>query len=43
MQHQEMGAVGEQTGATTVSSWSFWFRFTYLPPAVLVGCEARMS
>ena len=43
MNHHRPEAVEEQAGATTVTSWSFWFGFTYLPPALLVGYEARMS
>jgi hypothetical protein len=35
-------AIKSNMSATT-SSWSYWFVFTYLPPASLVGREAVMS
>ena len=36
---------GERIGSTTATPWScgFWFVFTYLPPAPLVGWEWPMS
>lgn len=32
----------ETTESAATSSWSYWFVFTYLPPASLVGREAMM-
>lgn len=32
----------ETTAAPWCSAFGFWFTFTYLPPASLVGLEERM-
>jgi hypothetical protein len=36
-------AIRTTVSTATASSWSYWFVFTYIPPASLVGRVAVMS